>query len=174
MNEISPAMMPAVAYRKSLPVDEPDSLLDVELPVPQPGPRDLLVQVEAIAVNPVDYKIRQSADPGGELRVLGWDAAGTVAAVGGHVELFQAGDEVYYSGALDRLADAGILTCAGPTACWNPAPRSARPPSPASSPPDAPQPTTSRLSNGPTPPDPLSIGPTAMVMRVAVDNHPAE
>jgi NADPH:quinone reductase-like Zn-dependent oxidoreductase len=110
MNEISPAMMPAVAYRKSLPVDEPDSLLDVELPVPQPGPRDLLVQVEAIAVNPVDYKIRQSADPGGELRVLGWDAAGTVAAVGGHVELFQAGDEVYYSGALDRLADAGILT----------------------------------------------------------------
>jgi NADPH:quinone reductase-like Zn-dependent oxidoreductase len=59
-----------------------------------PGPRDLLVQVEAIAVNPVDYKIRQSADPGGELRVLGWDAAGTVAAVGGQAELFQAGDEV--------------------------------------------------------------------------------
>jgi zinc-binding alcohol dehydrogenase family protein len=102
MSEISAARMPAVAYRKSLPVDEPDSLLDVELPVPEPGPRDLLVQVEAIAVNPVDYKIRQSADPGGELRVLGWDAAGTVAAVGGHVELFQAGDEVYYSGALDR------------------------------------------------------------------------
>jgi zinc-binding alcohol dehydrogenase family protein len=94
--------MPAVAYRKSLPIDEPESLLDLELPVPEPGPRDLLVQVEAVALNPVDYKIRENADPGGEPRVLGWDAAGTVVAVGDQVELFAAGDEVFYAGALDR------------------------------------------------------------------------
>jgi zinc-binding alcohol dehydrogenase family protein len=97
-----PTTMPAVAYRHSLPVDDPDSLIDIELPVPQPGPRDLLVQVAAVAVNPVDYKVRQNADPGGTPRVLGWDAAGTVVAVGAEVELFEVGDEVYYAGALDR------------------------------------------------------------------------
>jgi zinc-binding alcohol dehydrogenase family protein len=94
--------MPAVAYRKCLPVEDKESLLDVRLPVPQPGPRDLLVQVEAVAVNPVDYKIRQSNDPGDEPKVLGWDAAGTVVAVGGEVELFKVGDEVFYAGAIDR------------------------------------------------------------------------
>jgi zinc-binding alcohol dehydrogenase family protein len=97
-----PSTMSAVAYRKSLPVDDPESLIDLELPVPQPGPRDVLVQVEAIAVNPVDTKVRANADPGGEPRVLGWDAAGTVVAVGADVELFAVGDEVYYAGALDR------------------------------------------------------------------------
>ena len=101
MNAI-PTTMPAVAYRKSLPVDDPESLLDLELQVPTPGPRDLLVQVEAVAVNPVDYKIRESADPGGEPRVLGWDAAGTVVAVGEQVELFAVGDEVFYAGAVNR------------------------------------------------------------------------
>ncbi|MGW1716821.1 zinc-binding alcohol dehydrogenase family protein [Streptomyces sp. NPDC002156] len=94
--------MPAVAYRKSLPIDDDESLVDVELPVPQPGPHDLLVQVEAVAVNPVDYKVRQSNDPGGEPKVLGWDAAGTVVAVGELVELFEVGDEVFYAGAIDR------------------------------------------------------------------------
>jgi zinc-binding alcohol dehydrogenase family protein len=76
--------------------------VDVELPVPQPGPRDLLVRVEAIALNPVDYKIRQNVDPGGTPKVLGWDAAGTVVAVGDEVGLFEVGDEVYYAGAADR------------------------------------------------------------------------
>uniref|UniRef100_A0AAU2ABL6 Zinc-type alcohol dehydrogenase-like protein n=1 Tax=Streptomyces sp. NBC_00093 TaxID=2975649 RepID=A0AAU2ABL6_9ACTN len=94
--------MPAVAYRKSLPIDDDESLVDVELPVPQPGPHDLLVQVEAVAVNPVDHKVRQSNDPGGEPKVLGWDAAGTVVAVGELVELFEVGDEVFYAGAIDR------------------------------------------------------------------------
>ncbi|SDN41468.1 zinc-binding alcohol dehydrogenase family protein [Actinacidiphila guanduensis] len=102
MSEI-PTTMPAVAYRRSLPVDDPESLLDIELPVPQPGPRDLLVRIEAVAVNPVDYKVRQSGDPeGGQPKVLGWDAAGTVVAVGAEVELFAVGDEVYYAGALNR------------------------------------------------------------------------
>ncbi|NJP27683.1 zinc-binding alcohol dehydrogenase family protein [Microbispora hainanensis] len=102
MTENLNGTMPAVAYRRSLPIDDPESLLDVELPVPRPGPRDLLVRVEAVAVNPVDYKVRRNSDPGGEPRVLGWDAAGTVVAVGDEVELFEVGDEVYYAGALDR------------------------------------------------------------------------
>ncbi|MGW5333098.1 zinc-binding alcohol dehydrogenase family protein [Streptomyces bauhiniae] len=97
-----PKTMRAVAYRTPLPADDPRSLLDVELDVPEPGPRDLLVKVEAVALNPVDYKVRESTDPGGEAKVLGWDAAGTVAAVGDEVELFSPGDEVYYAGALDR------------------------------------------------------------------------
>ncbi|MEU9350786.1 zinc-binding alcohol dehydrogenase family protein [Streptomyces griseoloalbus] len=102
MSATQNSTMPAVAYRKSLPVEDAESLLDVELPVPAPGPRDILVQVEAVAVNPVDYKVRQNNDPGGEPRVLGWDAAGTVVAVGDEAELFQVGDEVYYAGAIDR------------------------------------------------------------------------
>ncbi|MEU2775048.1 zinc-binding alcohol dehydrogenase family protein [Streptomyces sp. NPDC007162] len=98
----NPQNMPAVAYRKSLPAGDAESLLDMTLPVPQPGPRDLLVQVEAIAVNPVDYKVRQGNDPGGEPKVLGWDAAGTVVAVGDEVTSFKVGDEVFYAGAIDR------------------------------------------------------------------------
>ncbi|MFE2728905.1 zinc-binding alcohol dehydrogenase family protein [Kitasatospora sp. NPDC059327] len=94
--------MRAVAYRASLPVEHPDSLQDVELPVPQPAPRDLLVRVEAVALNPVDHKVRQNVDPRGEWKVLGWDAAGTVVAVGDEVTLFEVGDEVYYAGAIDR------------------------------------------------------------------------
>ncbi|MFJ1709619.1 zinc-binding alcohol dehydrogenase family protein [Kitasatospora sp. NPDC088346] len=97
-----PTTMRAVAYRESLPIDHDESLIDIELPVPAPGPRDLLVRIEAIALNPVDYKIRQNVDPAGEPKVLGWDAAGTVVAVGTEVELFAVGDEVYYAGALDR------------------------------------------------------------------------
>lgn len=96
------ATMPAVACRESLPVSDDRSLVDVTLPVPRPGPRDLLVRVEAVAVNPVDFKMRQSTDPGGEPKVLGWDAAGTVVAVGEQVELFAVGDDVYYAGAIDR------------------------------------------------------------------------
>ncbi|NEA49958.1 zinc-binding alcohol dehydrogenase family protein [Streptomyces sp. SID10815] len=99
---MSNSTMRAVGYRKSLPIGDEDSLIDLELPLPEPGPHDLLVEVAAVAVNPVDYKIRQSNDPGGEPKVLGWDAAGTVVTVGEKVEGFTAGDEVYYAGALDR------------------------------------------------------------------------
>ena len=81
-----PLTMPAVAYRRPLPLDDPESLIDVELPIPVPGPRDLLVQIEAIAVNPVDYKVRLNVDPAGQPKVLGWDASGTVVAVGEQVD----------------------------------------------------------------------------------------
>ncbi|WP_027934609.1 zinc-binding alcohol dehydrogenase family protein [Amycolatopsis thermoflava] len=94
--------MRAVAYRKSLPVTDPAALEDVELPVPEPGPHDLLVRVEAVSVNPVDTKVRAGSDPGGEPRVLGFDAAGVVTATGAEVTLFRPGDEVYYAGTIDR------------------------------------------------------------------------
>lgn len=76
------------------------SLVDVDLPVPSPSGHDLLVRVEAVSVNPVDYKQRQagSATP----RVLGWDASGTVEEVGGEVTLFKPGDAVYYAGDVTR------------------------------------------------------------------------
>lgn len=94
--------MKVVAYRHIRPITDPESLIDVELPQPVPQGRDLLVKVEAISVNPVDTKVRQRADPNGTDKVLGWDAAGTVVAVGADVTLFRPGDEVFYAGAIDR------------------------------------------------------------------------
>ncbi|MFP6800931.1 MAG: zinc-binding alcohol dehydrogenase family protein [Pseudomonas sp.] len=95
--------MKAVAYYQSLPIDHVDALLDVELPAPTPGPRDLLVEVKAISVNPVDTKIRRNVAPeDGAAKVLGWDASGIVKAVGSDVSLFQPGDRVYYAGAINR------------------------------------------------------------------------
>ena len=95
--------MKAVAYYQSLPIDHADALQDVELPAPTPGPRDLLVEVKAISVNPVDTKIRRNVAPeDGAAKVLGWDASGIVKAVGSDVSLFQPGDRVYYAGAINR------------------------------------------------------------------------
>jgi zinc-binding alcohol dehydrogenase family protein len=95
--------MQAVAYYQSLPSSDPASLQDLELPAPTPGPRDLLVAVHAISVNPVDTKIRSNVAPtDGQAKVLGWDVAGVVQAIGAEVSLFQVGDEVYYAGALQR------------------------------------------------------------------------
>ncbi|HSC82807.1 MAG TPA: alcohol dehydrogenase catalytic domain-containing protein, partial [Pseudomonas sp.] len=95
--------MKAVAYYQSLPIDHSDALLDIDLAAPQPGPHDLLVEVRAISVNPVDTKIRRNVAPAsGEAKVLGWDVAGVVRAVGGEVRQFRPGDQVFYAGALDR------------------------------------------------------------------------
>ena len=95
--------MKAVALTRYLPIDDPQSLLDVELPVPTASGHDVLVRVEAISVNPVDTKIR-SPKPQVEAqpKVLGYDAAGVVEAIGEHVTLFQPGDEVYYAGDVTR------------------------------------------------------------------------
>ena len=95
--------MKAIGYTHSRPIDADDALLDIQLPEPMPGPRDLLVEVRAISVNPVDTKVRQRAEPAaGEYKVLGWDAAGVVRAVGSEVSLFRPGDEVFYAGDLTR------------------------------------------------------------------------
>ena len=95
--------MKAVALNRYLPIDDPQSLLDVELPTPVAGEHDLLVRVEAVSVNPVDTKLR-APKPQVETspRVLGYDAAGVVEAVGSAVAGFQPGDRVYYAGDVTR------------------------------------------------------------------------
>lgn len=95
--------MKAVGYQTAGSIDRPDALLDIELPRPVPTGRDLLVEVQAIAVNPVDTKVRRSATPPpGEYKVLGYDAVGIVREVGPEVRLFRPGDAVWYAGAIDR------------------------------------------------------------------------
>lgn len=94
--------MKAIVYSQNLAATDPQSLYDTELPTPTPGDNDLLVAVKAVSVNPVDTKIRRNVDPQGQPRVLGWDAAGVVVAVGSAVRAFKAGDEVWYAGAIDR------------------------------------------------------------------------
>ena len=95
--------MKAIAYRIAQPITAPNSLIALELPTPDPGPRDLRVAVKAISVNPADVKRRASnPPPQGEARILGYDAAGIVDAVGSDVTLFRPGDEVFYAGAFDR------------------------------------------------------------------------
>jgi zinc-binding alcohol dehydrogenase family protein len=95
--------MKAVGYHKSLPISDPDSLFDCELPDPKPEARDLLVQVKAVSVNPVDTKERKRAEPKpGQTKVLGYDAAGIVVSTGPDVTLFKPGDEVWYAGSIAR------------------------------------------------------------------------
>lgn len=95
--------MKAVALTEYLPIDDPRSLFDTELPTPEPGKRDLLVRVKAISVNPVDTKVRApKAGTEATPKILGWDAAGIVEAVGEDVENFKPGDEVYYAGDVTR------------------------------------------------------------------------
>ncbi|GLH33916.1 NADPH:quinone reductase [Pseudomonas sp. BR1R-5] len=94
--------MKAIVFTQpGLPIQDPQSLYEADLPNPTPGARDLLVEIKAIAVNPVDTKVRasRSAD---QPQVLGWDAVGIVREVGNAVTLFQPGDEVFYAGAIDR------------------------------------------------------------------------
>lgn len=95
--------MKAVALTRYLPIDDPQSLIDIEQPRPVAGEHDLLVRVEAVSVNPVDTKLR-SPKPQVEAqpKVLGYDAAGTVEAVGAAVTGFRPGDRVYYAGDVTR------------------------------------------------------------------------
>ncbi len=95
--------MKAIGYKESLPIENRNALQDIELEVPTASGRDLLVEVKAVSVNPVDYKVRQLMPPeDGAYKVLGWDAAGVVKAVGSEVSEFNAGDKVYYAGDLTR------------------------------------------------------------------------
>ena len=95
--------MRAIGYKHSRPIDQADSLIDLEIEKPTPQGRDLLVEVKAVSVNPVDTKVRKRADPkGGAPKILGYDAAGVVAAVGSDAKLFKPGDEVFYAGSILR------------------------------------------------------------------------
>jgi len=110
--------MKAVALTHYLPIDDPRSLIDVELPKPVARGHDLLVRVEAVSVNPVDTKVRSpKSQVESEPRVLGYDAAGIVDAIGESVTGFNVGDRVYYAGDITRsgsnaqyqLVDARIV-----------------------------------------------------------------
>ena len=95
--------MKAIGFNQPLPISDARSLVDLDLPDPEYGEQDLLVEVQAIAVNPADTKVRASAKPAaGTWRILGWDAVGRVRAVGARVTGFQPGDRVFYAGAIDR------------------------------------------------------------------------
>jgi zinc-binding alcohol dehydrogenase family protein len=95
--------MKTVGYYKPLPINDEQALVNLDLPMPTLGPRDLLVKVVAISVNPADVKLRSSAKPpDGTARVLGFDTAGLVEATGSAVALFKKGDAVFYAGAIDR------------------------------------------------------------------------
>ena len=95
--------MRAVGLYRYLPIEHPESLLDLEVETPRPAGRDLLVEVKAVSVNPVDTKRRAPKDAV-ELapKILGFDAAGVVKAVGEEATLFKPGDAVYYAGSVIR------------------------------------------------------------------------
>ncbi len=95
--------MRAVGYKNPQPISAETSLIDIELPVPDATGHDILVEVKAVSVNPVDVKVRAGVTPpDGQAKILGWDAAGVVKAVGSDVSLFKVGDEVFYAGSIAR------------------------------------------------------------------------
>lgn len=95
--------MKAIGYKENLSIENVNSLQDIELETPKATGRDILVEVKAVSVNPVDYKIRANRpSEEGKWSVIGWDATGIVTAVGEDVTLFKVGDEVWYAGDLKR------------------------------------------------------------------------
>lgn len=92
----------AVAVTKAAPLTDPSSFVDLEVDIPPLGPLDLLVDVRAVSVNPVDTKVRGNGASPAAPQILGYDAAGVVTAVGDQAYLFAVGDEVYYAGAINR------------------------------------------------------------------------
>jgi zinc-binding alcohol dehydrogenase family protein len=95
--------MRAIGFHMPQPITSNEALVDLDLPVPEASGHDLLVEIKAVSVNPVDTKVRRNHTPAaGEARILGYDAAGVVKAVGSDVTLFKAGDEVFYAGAIGR------------------------------------------------------------------------
>ncbi|XQW84964.1 zinc-binding alcohol dehydrogenase family protein [Thalassotalea piscium] len=95
--------MKAIGYQQNLPIENDAALQDIELDLPIVEGHDILVEVKGISVNPADYKVRLNVPaPEGEWKVIGWDAAGTVKAVGEKVTHFQPGDNVWYAGDISR------------------------------------------------------------------------
>src|SRR5690606_36921776 len=96
--------MKAIGYKIPKASTASESLVDIEIAKPVPEGHDILVEVKAASVNPVDYKIRRSTPPaeGMDWKVIGWDAAGIVVAVGSSVTKFSPGDEVWYAGSIVR------------------------------------------------------------------------
>ncbi|MCZ4433006.1 zinc-binding alcohol dehydrogenase family protein [Agrobacterium sp. SOY23] len=101
--------MKSVGIFHSLPISDSMALVERDIPEPKPGDMDLLVRVEAISVNPADYRVRQRKANDGAYQVLGWDIAGTVIEVGPGVSGFSRGDAVFYAGDLTRPGDNSEL-----------------------------------------------------------------
>jgi len=97
--------MKAIGFKTSLPIENSESFIEFEAVKPIPGPHDLLVKIDAISVNPVDFKIRQNSAKDTVLetpKIIGWDAVGIVQSVGQDVTLFEVGDPVYYAGDITK------------------------------------------------------------------------
>lgn len=95
--------MKAIGYQTAGAITAPNALENITLAEPTATGFDLLVEIKAISVNPVDTKIRASSSaPAGEYKIIGWDAVGVVKAVGEKVSLFNVGDEVWYAGDISR------------------------------------------------------------------------
>lgn len=95
--------MKAIGLYDYLPIENPNSLVDVTIPRPKATAKDILVKIEAISVNPVDTKVRAPKDKKETSpKIMGWDAAGVVIETGEDVTFFKPGDEVYYARALNR------------------------------------------------------------------------
>ena len=94
--------MKAIGYNQAGPITAPDSLIEFEAETPELGPRDLLVEVRGISVNPVDVKVRANMGPDKGTKVIGYDAAGVVREVGSDVSKFNVDEEVYYAGDFTR------------------------------------------------------------------------
>ncbi|EUJ28518.1 NADPH:quinone reductase related Zn-dependent oxidoreductase [Listeria floridensis FSL S10-1187] len=95
-------LMQAVGFYEGLPIDDPESFIDLEKEIPVPGEHDILVKVKAVSVNPVDTKLRQGTEKSSAFRVLGFDATGEVVATGERVSKFKVGDRVFYAGTTTR------------------------------------------------------------------------
>ena len=95
--------MKAIGYKENLPIDNVNSLQDIEITTPEATGRDILVEIKAISVNPADYKVRAGMPiEGDDWKIIGWDATGIVTAIGEDVTLFNVGDEVWYAGDFTR------------------------------------------------------------------------
>lgn len=97
--------MKVVGFKKSLAIEKEESFSNFEIERPIPERRELLIEIKAISVNPVDYKVRQSAAKDSELeepKIIGWDAAGVVVETGDDVSMFKKGDEVFYAGDMTK------------------------------------------------------------------------
>lgn len=97
--------MKAIGFKTSLSIEKEDSFIAFETPKPTPEEHNLLVKVQAVSVNPVDFKIRQNSAKETVLetpKIIGWDAVGIVEAIGDQVSLFKVGDEVYYAGNITK------------------------------------------------------------------------
>ncbi len=94
--------MKAIGYTQPSETVAADSLQEYEVDIPVATARDLLVEVKAVSVNPVDTKLRGRINPAPNMKILGYDAVGTVKAVGDNVSLFKVGDRVFYAGDMTR------------------------------------------------------------------------